>query len=111
MEFGGDLAGADDEVGVLGGHARHPSRLSHDEAGLSQALQRLAHRRPGHLQPSAELLITQLLPGSELTADDRVADRPIDVVPQQGAVLHRGIQGDRHAVSFLWANWSSGDLT
>src|SRR5699024_6935468 len=106
-----DLASADDEIGVFGGNARHPSRLGHDESGLSETLQGLAHWCSGHLQPGAELLIAQLFPGGELTADDGVADRPIDVIAQQGAVLHRGIQGNRHAVSSLRANWSSGDLT
>ena len=61
-------------------HAYAAVRLEADEPERGEPAQRLAHRRPAHLELLGEVLLAQRAAGWDLARDDRLLERERDVV-------------------------------
>ena len=93
---GDDIAGLSRRPHVERADDRRPAGTGDDEPALGEPEERLAHGGATHAEPRRELTVPQLLAGRERAVDDRVAETPIHVVPQQRAVDGRAVRGNGH---------------
>jgi len=81
-------------------------RMRGNQAGLSQAEQRLTDGRAADPEPCGEIDVTQLLSRCEGAVDDSVTQPVIDVVPEQTTIEGWRILWNRHAI---YCTCSPGD--